>query len=345
MRAVYFRCDASARLGYGHLSRCLMLAQEVKRRSLEAKFILRAQDELAQNKVAKQGFEIVTACFDNNGREVPEAWPENIPVVLDMAYRQAIARNGYLDALIRRLRHRNQRIVFLDSMGEDAAAIRISEHVDMVVSPYLGAETGLLPRASQWLAGARYVILPPAFQSPVKPKIREGEKTLLVTMGGADPWNLTEVILKSLASLRCKGWVVKVVAGLFFSPERIAALREQFQWAQVVDSRDNLLEDYRESDVVVSAAGLTRYEIAALRLPALLICPTDFCRDYLINFHLNGLADVLFVQDPAFAEKLEESLKKLFVRNYPVSVPYLIDGLGCSRVVDAILEIDREDGV
>ena len=225
--AICFRCDADNRLGYGHLARCLTLAQESTRRNLDAIFVLREQDERAHREVARQQFEIVTSRIDDTGTELLEAWPGRVPVVLDMAHRVAMARKGYLDDLIRDLRDSGRKTVLLDSMGEDAAAVRIAEHVDMVISPYLGAESGPPPRASRWLSGAQYVVLPPAFQSPITPRTRQVGKLMLVTMGGADPWHLTEMTLESLESLRNANWSIRVVAGLFFSRERVEALRKR----------------------------------------------------------------------------------------------------------------------
>lgn len=329
MKRLCFCCDANADLGFGHLARCLTLATEARRQGSDAVFLLRRGDTLAHDQVLSRGFAVFA--FEQRAD-----WPAYM-IVFDLAHRQGMARPEEYDALLSDMREKGRETAWIDSMGKDAAAQCLREHCDVVISPYLGAELGVRPRCERWLAGAEYAVLPPQFALPESGRRPGGFRRLLVSMGGSDPWGFSEKVLDILADQRRVGWRVRTICGPFFEEARREALTRAFPWAEVVPSTSDISTHYRESDAVVTAAGLTRYEIAALGLPGLLISPTDAYREYLMRFEEMGIARVVFSSDPNFTETLSAALRNLLLVRRTVSCSRPIDGRGTRRVVSALL--------
>lgn len=328
-----FRCDANQELGYGHLSRCLTLANELKKRGEKIIFLLRGEDVEAQSIVSNMQFSLLLDCR-------LEHWPKGV-VVFDLAHDETLKASAEVENYFHFMRLNDLKSVWIDSMGSNSAVKHFKEPVDIMLTPYLGAEYDSRPNAKEWLAGAQYAILPPDFSNPSNMS-RTNEKRLLLTMGGSDPWMLTEKILSAFVKLNLTSWKLRVIIGPFFKKNRVIKLRQDYPEIEICENRIGLLSDYYESNAVVAAAGLTRYEIAALGLPGLLISPTDFCRDYLSRFQKMDIANVLFVKDAQFEKNLLISLHKLLTDIHRVSLTRVVDGNGCRRVAEILVKLKND---
>ncbi len=106
-----------------------------------------------------------------------------------------------------------------------------------------------------------------------KRKINEQVKNILITLGGADPLNLTPKILKNLDRIS-QDFKITVVIGPFF--ENKAKIEKV---AKEIDRKVELIYDSHKmskiilaSDLAVTAGGTTLYELAATGTPALAFC-------------------------------------------------------------------------
>ena len=333
MQTVSFRCNADPEIGYGHLSRCLTLATEVKRSGMNVNFLLRSKDIVARKKVEKLNF---PALLDFDVKN----WPKNI-VILDMAYEKVLQYPKAVDNLFIQMRKLGIISVWFDSMGEHSASMNFQESAELIVTPYLGAEADPQPRCKKWLSGAQYAIIAPDFVYTPKKK-PTNQKLLLLTVGGSDPWALTEKISSLFCKLQISSWKLRVIIGPLFEKSRIERIKNDYPSIEVVEDKGSLLIDFLESDAVVSAAGLTRYEIAALRIPCLLISPSNFCSNYLNRFQEQKIANVLHLFDENFEKDLSISLTELLLVRSQITPPFLVDTMGCKRVVKVLGELISE---
>jgi spore coat polysaccharide biosynthesis predicted glycosyltransferase SpsG len=218
-------------------------------------------------------------------------------------------------------------MAIIDSNGEYSVARHLDEGVDIVVTPYLGAESGPRPAARLWLSGAEFAVLPPGYEEPLARRENDdGPPRLLVTMGGSDPWRLTESVIEALNTLGDRRPGTTVVFGPFFDPERCDRLRMRAPWATWVEDKLDLLSCYKQTDFVIGAAGLTRYEVAALGLRSLLLNPHQFSIDYFRSFDEAGLAEIVFTNEVQSITSPRE-----------VNSGRIVDGRGRIRIVDAFL--------
>ncbi len=134
---------------------------------------------------------------------------------------------------VARARAEGSRVVCLEDLGAGSA------HADAVVNElYAGSPH---PHA---LSGARYAVLRPEFLSAPPFPVRESADRVLVTFGGTDP-----------------GCMVERVTG---------ALARSFE-AFTVKAGDCMAEAMRAADLVVTSAGRTVHEAAALGVPTITI--------------------------------------------------------------------------
>ncbi len=236
--------------------------------------------------------------------------------VIDVCNARTMSRPEALRAFVEGLTRRGRSVAVIDSMHEHAFRLVCDPQPDLVVTPYLGAEALPGPACGRWLAGARYAILDDGMEPTARQAHQraEGAPNILVATGGSDPWGLTRQLLEALAGI--DGTVsCRVVLGYLFPEDYREALKrdyaDRFTSLEWVDAPTGLREHYCWADLVLGAAGLMRYEVGALGVPSLLVCPHDCYRAYYEGFNEAAIARILFARDPGFAADLEREIALL----------------------------------
>lgn len=269
--SLLLRADASAAIGTGHVMRCLALAQawqdaggQVTFASAEIPDALAAR--LNRERVALRQIDSVVASEADAAatvalaRECGASW-----IVVD-GYRFTPA---FLDAV----RSSGLRVLAVDDMAN------LDRYpVDLVLNQNLSARRDLyrnkLARDTELLLGPRYSLLRREFRTAgatARAPLVDRARRVLVTFGGSDPDNHTGRILQRLAAVPGL-FDVRVLAGA--ANEHVSALREHAARApfpcEVRVNVENVAELMDWADVAITAGGSTVWELAAMRLPALI---------------------------------------------------------------------------
>ena len=239
---IIFRVTANTLVGSGHLHHCLQLAEHLDRH--EVLFLLKDCDEFAREMLGSRGW----AWWNDPG--LAGDWDLG-----EMPLPRVVV-NDVLDtsaAEILSQRASGFRVVCIEDLGEGA---RMADWVVNALYPPQG--TGYVGRVS---TGARYATLRSEFHNlPAKQIPADGRK-VLVTFGGTDPGNLASRVTRALAE--SGGFEVTVVLGAASTPfEAPPSVR-------VLSSVKNMAQLMFDSDVVVTAAGRTVYEAAAVGVPVI----------------------------------------------------------------------------
>lgn len=236
---VAFRCEAGARAGYGHLSRCLALAGALGSRA-SCRFDVSRCDAAARALVAGVGF---------------AAWEGGEPdaVVFD-GY-------GFGDAEIssaRGLAATPPVIAVIDDFG----GRRID--CDLVVSPgpQRGPRDWNLPRGCRVLLGPRHALLGPAFLHAPRAPVA-GVSRLLLGFGGTDATDATAWLLPLLPP----GLAVDVLLGPGYRGAAVARAGLQMHLALPPEGVARLMG---LADAAITAPGVMALELVAVGRPALL---------------------------------------------------------------------------
>lgn len=264
------RADASAAIGTGHVMRCFALAQAWQDSGGRAAF---ASVEMPEGLAARfSGEQIVLHHLD-----VAVASDADAMATVRLAHETGatwVVVDGYRfnSGFLGVLRRQGLRILSID----DTAHLE-RYPVDLVLNQNLGANRehyrGKIAGDAELLLGPRYSLLRREFRAdyPARRPLTGRSRRVLVTFGGSDPENCTQAVLERLA--RLSGPLEVLVLAGAANPHvpalRAFAARAPFP-CEVRVNVENVAALMAWADVAVTAGGSTVWELAAMRLPALI---------------------------------------------------------------------------
>lgn len=343
MLDVLVRCDASAEIGFGHLMRCIALAERLTAAGDAVTFLIR-EEEGAARILRRAGLDAVWlprrcalgTVLGRLQRIVAEGrsagrrpW-----VVLDSYEAPQRQSETALEA--------GAQVLVVDDLGS------MVDGVQMIVNPNLDAAPAWYPHrnGTRLLLGAPYVLLRREFREVPRREAAAEVRRLLVTLGGSDAHNRTALILNGLSLLE-ERWrralEVDVVLGFGSTHaeavERLAAtlpLR-----CRVHRSVDRMAALFAGADMAVTAAGGTVYEAARFGVPVAMVTLSEHQQRNAEAFVRSGLgvalgdAAALTPQSAATAigALLEDARLRVAMS---ARGPALIDGQGPERIRQAM---------
>lgn len=268
---VAFRVDASEQIGVGHVFRCLVLADAVRRAGGSALFICRANGGYLGDLVAERGHAInyidqsASAggiCDDAQATaKFLDAWTADWLVVdhyaIDATWEQLMARHvGHL-MVIDDLANRPHRCdVLLDPSDFAGRSERYAKWV---------------PASCELLVGPRYALLREEFFDRRLKRDRDGRiRRVLIFFGGTDPTGETVKTLEAMARLDLDLELDVVVGSMCPSREKIQAACRRLDVAPTIQATD-IARRMSNADLAIGACGVASLERCALGLPAVAI--------------------------------------------------------------------------
>jgi spore coat polysaccharide biosynthesis predicted glycosyltransferase SpsG len=302
---VCLRAASGARIGLGHAMRTRAVAREIV--ALGGRPLAIVDDALTARLVAGGGVEAAVEA------ERPEWASEPATAVWLDGYRD------WSDALRTLERATGPRVVV-----ENRTAAR--ELCDRVVYPSLHHRDDAWDRAhaAAVLSGARWI--------PLAREVREAgpreerDVDLLIAFGGSDPARLTERALALLAGTHAR---VAVVVGPHASARRpaIERLASALPRGEVVPAAAPLAAWMARSRVALTALGTSLYELAWLRVPALVLANYASDRAALAHYAADGPHRPLGVAGELDDDELRRALAR-GVEELATRRPAPVEGLG-----------------
>jgi spore coat polysaccharide biosynthesis predicted glycosyltransferase SpsG len=226
---------------------------------------------------------------------------------------------------------------------------------DLVLNQNLGAVPGLYPKVSpstRLLLGPDYALLRKEFlvHRGYRKDPPGAVKKILVSMGGSDPAQATELAARSLRSLRAAAWKAKIVVGA--ANPRFEHIVREFSGTDVDIEFHNDVADmssvYRWADFCVGAGGTSTYERAFFQLPTVVVCIADnqiesalLCDKLGIGYNLGCHRNLLEADLVRAIERLSTNPGQW--RKMSAACGDLVDGGGVQRVV-AAMSMDSGQG-
>lgn len=284
---VVFRVDASARMGIGHLMRCLTLAESLRERGAQLRFVCREHTgnliALLQQKAMPVTVLPAPAVNDANTSEDYAAW-------------LGVTQAEDIEQTIEALNGENPDWLVVDHYGLDVEWERVLRpHVsnllviddltnrrhdcDVLLDQNYSAKgeqryAGLVTDACKLLVGPRYALLRPEYRAYRKTLgARDGlVKRVLVFFGGTDPQNVTGMTLEALSHPELKHLEVDVVVGAN-NPHRKSIEQQVLhrQHTTLYESRPHLADLMAQADIALGAGGATTWERMCLGLPTVVV--------------------------------------------------------------------------
>ena len=373
---VGIRVDASARMGTGHLKRCLALAQALQTAGAAVHFVVRPIDAVAAQVLGSTTWPVHWLSQPENGPAVeppapdgalPAAYPDEPPhapwagvnwvkdaretvaalqtqrpdwLVLDHYAFDARWHQAVTQALGSRL------VVIDDTADRSVAADMLLDqnwHTDHR-RKYAGQHAGQVLTAPRWLCGPRFALLSSAYQSAPRHRTQPEVRSIGIFMGGTDPGGISAQVL---ASCREAGFAGEIeVATTSVNPQLAdlqAACASAPPTTLLLDAPD-LAGFFARHDVQIGAGGGATWERCCIGAPTIALALADNQHAVvpalaeLGALRAASLPSAALADAPPLTTVLTELLPDANARAALAErAAALVDGLGAQRVALAVL--------
>ncbi len=316
--------EGGSQIGLGHISRCSSLYDELEDRDVEVKFIINGDAtnlEVVQNKnveiVNWLSAEFLNLYINDNDYCIVDSY------LADQKLYEVISEKSC-------------KCLFIDDNG------RIEYPDGIVVNPSLNTDSIRYPKIDKnYLQGPVYIILRKAFINS-KRFINTEVKEVLITLGGSDVSNLTPTILNALCKSYPEFFFNIVIGNAFNNIDEIESIESANIKLLYNLNANNMKEIMVKSDIAITAAGQTIYELLATQTPFIPIKIVDNQQNNMMGLKkYNLIENVLNYRSPFFIKDLKAQFEELldYNRRTEISASYgkIVDGLGSKRIVNSLL--------
>ena len=156
---IYYRCDVSEKAGWGHLSRCLILAESLTEHT-QTCFIQAAPMASVINKIKEIGATIHEVPTGLSYEQEVAYYPTELQnIIVDLGHRQNLQNPEellkYLDALARD----GKDVVIMDGLDDDSFRDQRAPRIKAYVQPYWGVNEGDPTNSEHRISGEEYTNL------------------------------------------------------------------------------------------------------------------------------------------------------------------------------------------
>ena len=353
MKHVAFRVDASSQIGTGHFMRCLTLADALKRRGAQIRFISRHLPEHMAAQLRAKGHQFMPLDSGSSSELVADTLP--------YAHWLGSSQSKDAQATTEALSDRDWDWLVVDHYALDArweSALRGStRHIlaiddianrqhdcDVLLDQnlYVDMQTryaGKVPAHCQLLLGPRYALLRDEFrQLRERVKPRTGAvKRVLVFFGGVDADNYTGRAIQALVDLGVEALHIDLVIGAQHPDrEQIASACAEHQFHCHVQT-NRMAELMAAADLAIGAGGSATWERCCLGLPTFSICTADNQVRQVADAACEGLLYAPEIKDD-LDHAIKRHLRALLENDYlrqamSRDAMQAVDGRGALRVI------------
>lgn len=263
------RVDANEKIAMGHLMRCISIAKQLEYRNLDVIFII--SEPYAGNYIKQNGFSFI--CLGNR-YDCKETEIERLFKLIDTQKIDKLLIDSY--EVTYQYMERLQtvcKIIYIDDLN------KFRYPADMIINYTYGVDYSLYSLKGynnvKFLLGSRYIPLRQEF-SQSRIQIQKDISSIFVSTGGTDEYNMIISLLKKLQNSNMKNVIKNVVTGKFY---------KYLDELQSICIQDNTIRNYhnikdvfnvmRQSDLAISAGGITVSELFACGVPTICLTIAD----------------------------------------------------------------------
>ena len=330
-----FRCDGDEKIGFGHITRCLALAEVLRDNYGCGVTFAIASGKPGIDMIRRAGYHLEI----NEGLSEVN-WQEEVvrrlrPCAIIFDYR------GPAD--LKKINEWRNEGILIASI-DDPTEKRL--HVDMNFYPPVPQvkEMNWNDFRGELYIGWQWVILRNQFTGLNKLRINRKKKRpdLMITMGGSDPHNLTLMVLKAVDDLEDQ-FDTSVLLGPGFKHHQsidkfIRNSRREYRLLSDVQDVGSL---FVQADLSAASFGVTAYELAAAGVPSVLIGISEDHVSSASTFEKAGIGFNLGLYSNVTEEKIKEAIFSLLEDSQLRQVMSqrageLVDGKGAERIAALI---------
>ena len=311
---ILFRCDGSHEIGFGHIVRCIALADELRDKHGSGVVFAVLYDNKAMEMILNHGYKVETA----NPREDQFDYGDWFNCIVKKNHPCALIldiRDDLPPDIVSNLRKKGILVVTIDDPTDRRllADLAFYPPVPQVEKMDWQGFTG------QRFIGWEWVILRREFShndENLYKRIKATKKTkihnILVTMGGSDPKGMTLKTMEALKVIDGQFEVTIILGPGFAHRDSLNEILGNFPHIhRIFENVLNIGDIMAEADLAVASFGVTAYELAAMGVPAIHLCLTqDHCKSSSV-FQKNKIAFCMGQIDEVDVETLAQKVKYL----------------------------------
>jgi UDP-2,4-diacetamido-2,4,6-trideoxy-beta-L-altropyranose hydrolase len=348
---VLFRTDSSLQIGGGHLYRCATLADELRSRGHEVRFLTRAMPGAMIAHLERAQFEIVRlpeAPLDDRLEDVDARVSADAASAWNADW--IVVDHYFLgDAWEVAVRQSTKHLMAIDDLA------RLHSQVDLLLDQNYYRNHGAryaekVGGRCRTLTGPSYALLREEFRRlrPSTPRFDGHIRRVLLNFGAADPTNESPRMFRALclAGLAALEDVVTVVGEMCPHLAELKSLAREDSRLRIVRQPPSIAKVMVEADVYIGACGATTWERLCLGIPSLIVTTAVNQEETAADLHEAGAVVLLGKSEDLSEDLLANKMKSIFGGSTDFRVIaergfQWVDGHGASRVVDTMEDIDK----
>lgn len=326
---LWVRTEASAQIGLGHFMRCFAVAEAARHRGMAVTFLLNESTEAIRSRLAQIGAgcrRLETAIGSpQDAAAIRTSVPTGELLLVDS---YAVGSEFYTDLCA------DYRLAVFD----DLAQVRpLSVHL------VINAAASALPEVYAEIAPDAQLCLGPDY-APIRHEFRRsyptsGRAHISVLFGGSDPKGFTALCAEALLEVAPRYDIRLIVGPANRDVDALRRLCAAHAALKLYLSPDNVAEVLSGASLVVTAAGGSVGEIAAMGLPALVMVVVDN-QAALLSASPYPVLDARDGWPDGFKDKVKTLLSDVLGRVTGAARAHaLVDGRGAERIVEALTRV------
>lgn len=358
---IFFRTDASNKIGKGHVTRCLKLASAMRMRGAECYFICRKHEGNLIKKIKQEKFKVyvlnnlknIEKEKINNSNLVHSKWlgvdwktdAKDTIMALGSNKADLIVVDHYaLDSRWeQKLRPHTKKIMVIDDLNDR------NHDCDFLLNQNLGSSgdlyKNLIPKDCYQFYGPNYALLDPVYQharSKLKSRSRKISRILIYFGSGKDTIRLIEDILITLNEPKLLDLKIDIVIDdNIKNLSKIHKILKVKKNIKIHSSLSDLAVLMSNADIAIGAGGSTTWERCCLGLPTILVVSAINQKLIGESMHRAGAAVVLN-KNKDLISKIKKAIflfldNRVLYSQMSKKAFSICDGKGINRVIKKLI--------
>jgi UDP-2,4-diacetamido-2,4,6-trideoxy-beta-L-altropyranose hydrolase len=353
---VVIRTDSSNSIGFGHVIRCLTLADALSGLGATIEFVARAHHGNINNHIESRGYKVhslptIDELDFQTGLKGYEKWL-GVKQEVDAAETIKTLARKKIDWLI--IDHYALDQTWEEIVGSNAEHILVIDDIAnrnhkcncLIDQNYENKNRYLkwVNKECTLLLGPSFALLRPEYAFFRKKSFKKTISRVMVYFGGVDLDDLTGNALKALSSQNLRNLDVDIVVGANYDRRDILEALAKARGRVVIhDSLPHLAELMSAADIAIGAGGVTNWERMCLGLPGLVVTVAYNQIPISKELHDKGAIRWLGSKQDVNSDVIRDALLSEINSPYyadRINTAYsLCDGKGVKRVVRTLLSI------
>lgn len=339
MTRLIIRTDMNAQVATGHMMRCLSIADAVAKENINVMIV--SADENGRGLVETRGFSYVS--LGTRWDKMEDELPKFEKVILQVQPDYVLVDSYYISIEYMKKIQKLTKVAYIDDLCNvvypcDTLICYANYCKKYNLTERYGAQT-------QLLLGCDFVPLRKTFSDIEKHKNNYLVKEILVLSGGADQYHFLKMFLRTWEARMdsWKGIKLSVICGVYnMDYKEIVETYAEDERVEILTNVANIEMYMKQTDIAISAAGTSLYELCACGTPTICYTLADNQLENAKSFHEDEIMIYAGdVRDFELAKNIIDIAEQLMLdcdkrKKMSEKMMSLVDGQGARRIVSKL---------